>query len=174
MPISLLGLVLGLLIPQQPIVERPIKLGAPVAVAEGITLTIAFGSARSREAFASAGMKGLVLDLQFDAKSYATFRLEPSSDSAKSGVALETSGQRVGGPVALTNYLADKPDGPKITRIAELTPMPKTGRGYFSWVAFTGRGVVSVLFEAPFQPGATVLLLDFELGDNFHRLRVSL
>jgi hypothetical protein len=161
------------LVPQQPISERSVKVGVPGAVAENVTITVALGSGRSRDAFASGGMKGFVVDLRIDAKGYATFRLEPGTDAPKSAVALETGGQRVV-PVALTNYLPEKPEVPKVIRVAELTPTPTTGRGYFSWVAFTGQGIVSLLFEESTIPSGTTLLLEFELGDGSHRLRVSL
>ena len=117
--------------PQQSSSGRAVALGKPIVLADSVTLTVATGSSRSLEAFGPVGKTVLVIDLQFETKTYTTIGLEPSSDATKSEVVLDVEGQKVA-PAALTNYFVDRSNRPNVIRVAALTPMPTTGKGYFS------------------------------------------
>lgn len=158
----------GLAAQESAISPTKIRLGQAVAFESGAKLAITMAGDRSSEVFKrELGQEGegTVIDLTFEAKDGGSggLNLEPSTDATKSAVAMTMGDQRVA-PSAIATYYPEKPDKrPQVFRVASMSPMPKTGRGYLSWV-YEGKGIVSLLFEPTANPAGAKRTLSVTVG----------
>ena len=143
------------------------KFNRAIPVGEKVTATVAAGSVRSRDAFGSVEKQVVVVDLHFDAKDFTGLKIELSSDPNNELNIVLSIGAVTLAPAALAIYDPDKPERPQIFRRAEWATGTFNIALVFGGERFSGKRVVSLLFELSETPSVTkTLRLGFKVDQK--------